>query len=223
MTKQISVPVRVQGLDKVKKIAVGAFHNLALEEDGTLWAWGSNEYGQLGTGDTQPRSQPIHVEGSADLTLVDIAAGGWHSTALTKEGEVYGWGRGEHGRLGFGDDKSSKMVPQKVQLLSEEYIVQVSCGGTHSVALTRDGRIFSFGRGDHGRLGYGRKQTTGQPIEVPIDILPPKGVGGDGGEGQWRAKLVACGGRHTLAIVEWHSDITRIGGVRHHRPGQNNF
>lgn len=57
--------------------------------------------------------------------------------------KVYGWGRGEHGRLGFGDDKSSKMVPQQVQLLAGEDIIQVSCGGTHSVALTRDGRMFS--------------------------------------------------------------------------------
>jgi alpha-tubulin suppressor-like RCC1 family protein len=62
--------VRVQGLENVKVIAVGAFHNLALTEDGILWAWGNNEYGQLGTGDTQPRSQPIRVEGLSDLSLV---------------------------------------------------------------------------------------------------------------------------------------------------------
>ncbi|KAF9663963.1 hypothetical protein SADUNF_Sadunf17G0106700 [Salix dunnii] len=203
--KQISVPVRVQGLERVRLIAVGAFHNLALQEDGTLWAWGNNEYGQLGTGDTQPRSQPITVHGLSGLTLVDIAAGGWHSTALTDDGEVYGWGRGEHGRLGFGDnDKSSKMVPQRVNLLAGEDIVQVSCGGTHSVALTRDGRMYTFGRGDHGRLGYGRKVTTGQPMEVPIDISHPKNLNDSGDEGHRIAKLVACGGRHTLAIVEWH-------------------
>lgn len=71
--KQISVPVRVQGLDNVRLIAVGAFHNLALQEDGTLWAWGNNEYGQLGTGDTQPRSQPIPVQGLSGLTLVCIS------------------------------------------------------------------------------------------------------------------------------------------------------
>uniref|UniRef100_A0A0E0IC63 RCC1-like domain-containing protein n=1 Tax=Oryza nivara TaxID=4536 RepID=A0A0E0IC63_ORYNI len=200
--KQISTPVRVQGLENVKVIAVGAFHNLALTEDGILWAWGNNEYGQLGTGDTQPRSQPIRVEGLSDLSLVDIAAGGWHSTALTKEGEVYAWGRGEHGRLGFGDDKSSHMVPQKVELLAGEDIIQVSCGGTHSVALTRDGRMFSYGRGDHGRLGYGRKVTTGHPMEVPIDLPPPGTSGGDFG-GQWQARYVACGGRHTLAIATW--------------------
>lgn len=69
-SKQISKPVRVQGLEKVRVIAVGAFHNLALTEDGILWAWGSNEYGQLGTGDTQPRSHPICVEGLSDLSLV---------------------------------------------------------------------------------------------------------------------------------------------------------
>ncbi|ESQ49865.1 hypothetical protein EUTSA_v10020888mg [Eutrema salsugineum] len=86
--KQISVPVRVQGLENVRLIAVGAFHNLALEEDGRLLAWGNNEYGQLGTGDTQPSSHPVPVQGLDDLTLVDTAAGGWHSTALTDKGEV---------------------------------------------------------------------------------------------------------------------------------------
>jgi alpha-tubulin suppressor-like RCC1 family protein len=70
LSKQISTPVRVQGLEKVRVIAVGAFHNLALTEDGILWAWGNNEYGQLGTGDTQPRSHPIRVEGLSDLSLV---------------------------------------------------------------------------------------------------------------------------------------------------------
>ncbi|KAF3324195.1 ultraviolet-B receptor UVR8-like protein [Carex littledalei] len=198
---QISTPVLVQGLEQVQVIAVGAFHNLALLEDGVLWAWGSNEYGQLGTGDTQPRSQPIPVQGLSGLTLVDIAAGGWHSTTLTADGEVYAWGRGEHGRLGFGDDKSSKMVPQKVQLLAGEDIVQVSCGGTHSVALTRDGRMYSYGRGDHGRLGYGRKVTTGHPMEVPLKLPPPKDSSSY--NGKWCAKLVACGGRHTLAIATW--------------------
>jgi alpha-tubulin suppressor-like RCC1 family protein len=69
-SKQISTPVRVQGLEKVLVIAVGAFHNLALTVDGVLWAWGNNEYGQLGTGDTQPRSQPIHIQSLSDLKLV---------------------------------------------------------------------------------------------------------------------------------------------------------
>ena len=68
-----------------------------------------------------------------------------------------------------------------------------------------------FGRGDHGRLGYGRKVTTGQPMEVPIDIPPPQNLGDadSEAEGNWIAKLVACGGRHTLAIVEWKDDESK--------------
>lgn len=72
--KQISTPVRVQGLDSVRVIAVGAFHNLALLDDGTVMAWGNNEYGQLGTGDTQPRSQPVAVQGLSDLNLVCVSS-----------------------------------------------------------------------------------------------------------------------------------------------------
>ena len=56
----------------MRLIAVGAFHNLALLDDGILMAWGNNEYGQLGTGDTQPRSQPVPVQGLSGLTLVYI-------------------------------------------------------------------------------------------------------------------------------------------------------
>ena len=62
--------------------------------------------------------------------------------------------------------------------------------------------FWQFGRGDHGRLGYGRKVTTGQPMEVPIDISPPKNLRANGDEGHWIAKLVGSGGRHTLAIME---------------------
>lgn len=65
--------------------------------------------------------------------------------------------------------------------------------------------IVQFGRGDHGRLGYGRKVTTGHPSEVPINLPPPRNLTSNEAQGRWCAKLVACGGRHTLAIVEWLS------------------
>ncbi|KAL5719895.1 hypothetical protein ACHQM5_012622 [Ranunculus cassubicifolius] len=150
--RDIVIPQRCAPKLSVRQlIAVGAFHNLALLDDGILWAWGNNEYGQLETGDTQPRSQPIPVQGLSGLTLVDIAAGGWHSTALTDDGEVYGWGRGEHGRLGFGDDKSSKMVPQKVQLLIDEDIIQVLKTVKLTIAIIRCGR---FSRSANGSIGY---------------------------------------------------------------------
>lgn len=74
---KISVPSRVQNLERVQTIAVGAFHNLALLECGEVWAWGNNEYGQLGTGDTQPRAHPVHVKGLEDVPLVSRTSMLW--------------------------------------------------------------------------------------------------------------------------------------------------
>ncbi|KAI3985603.1 hypothetical protein MKX01_033886 [Papaver californicum] len=238
-TKTENTPTQVKALANVKIVqaAIGGWHCLAVDDQGRAYAWGGNEYGQCGEEPEkkddsgralrrdivipQRRAPKLKVRqvaagGTHSVVLtqeghVDIAAGGWHSTSLTAEGEVYGWGRGEHGRLGFGDDKSSKMVPQRVQLLVGEHVIQVSCGGTHSVALTREGRMFTFGCGDHGRLGYGRKVTTGHPMEVPVNLPKSKDVlsGSDDDDtvGQrWYAKFVACGGRHTLAIAVLHPD-----------------
>lgn len=68
--KQIWQPVRVQGLGRVALIAVGAFHNLALLHSGQVWSWGNNEYGQLGSGDTQPRSLPMEIKELSGLGVV---------------------------------------------------------------------------------------------------------------------------------------------------------
>jgi len=77
---------------------------------------------------------------------------------------------------------------------------------SHLIILCIGLNCLQFGRGDHGRLGYGRKVTTGQPMEVPINLPPPPNLTATEAEGHWIAKLVACGGRHTLAIVEWKTD-----------------
>eukprot|EP00271_Cylindrocystis_brebissonii_P001995 TRINITY_DN1234_c0_g2_i1.p1 TRINITY_DN1234_c0_g2~~TRINITY_DN1234_c0_g2_i1.p1 ORF type:complete len:774 (+),score=158.02 TRINITY_DN1234_c0_g2_i1:215-2536(+) len=210
--QQIWRPVRVAGLKNVRGVAVGAFHNLALLESGQVWAWGNNEYGQLGTGDTQPRAQPVEIRELANI--VDIAAGGWHSMALTAKGEVWAWGRGEHGRLGFGEDKSSKMVPHPVPLLASTTIVQVSCGGTHSVALAENGRMFAFGRGDNGRLGNGRTITDGHPSDIPLPFqdeqqsdTTSRSSGGEASPAK-RVVFVACGGRHTLALASTRDPLS---------------
>ena len=68
--QQMWTPTRVQGLDKVQAVAVGAFHNLALLVGGQVAAWGNNEYGQLGVGDTQPRALPEIIHPLTDQHVV---------------------------------------------------------------------------------------------------------------------------------------------------------
>lgn len=66
----------------------GAFHNLALTSAGDVLAWGNGGYGQLGQGDTHNRPTPSVVHGLRGLRITQLAAGGWHSAALTEDGQV---------------------------------------------------------------------------------------------------------------------------------------
>ncbi|GJP30282.1 hypothetical protein CLOM_g446 [Closterium sp. NIES-68] len=231
--KQVWVPARVPGLKGVRSIAVGAFHNLALKADGRVVAWGNNEYGQLGTGDTQPRSLPVELPQLTHADVVDITAGGWHSMAVTRSGQVWAWGRGEHGRMGFGEDKTIKAVPTVVSLLAGETVVQASCGGTHSLVVTLDGRIFTFGRVDDGRLGPAGSVTTGDLVRVPLPGDPDatfhpddhpnlssrlgsisRSLSSSSGQPRcrWRAAFAVCGGRHNLAVLCPEEDLREASG-----------
>ncbi|MFD3916533.1 RCC1 domain-containing protein [Streptomyces sp. NPDC058603] len=102
-----SVPVRVEGLNKVIAIAAGLSHSLALREDGTVWAWGHNTNGQLGDGTSASRNVASRVSELAGVTL--IAAGANHNLALVggpgSGGVVMAWGHNASGQLG--DDSTT--------------------------------------------------------------------------------------------------------------------
>jgi hypothetical protein len=164
-----------------------------LQRTGQVLSWGTNDFGQLGIGTTEYATLPVPVE-DLDPDIADICAGGWHSLAINKYGEVFTWGRGEYGRLGVGDRSgASKMRPcqvngigdhmcaappfsfhepnelltalkprtdvanSKVFLFLGHSVVQASCGGTHTLLQTSEGRMFAFGRGSFGRLGASMK------------------------------------------------------------------
>eukprot|EP01025_Chloroclados_australasicus_P016188 TRINITY_DN18019_c0_g1_i2.p1 TRINITY_DN18019_c0_g1~~TRINITY_DN18019_c0_g1_i2.p1 ORF type:complete len:499 (-),score=79.40 TRINITY_DN18019_c0_g1_i2:435-1931(-) len=183
---------KVAKLENIALVAAGAFHNLALDWEGEVFAWGINEYGQLGNGGTNHQTVPESVVGLEEIQVADIDCGGWHSLALSTEGEVFTWGRGEYGRLGLGDRKgSSKLRPQKVMGLEKHRVVQARCGGSHTVCLTEEGRLFIFGRGSFGRLGQNDTKNHTSPIEVELP----------GGHERWRIVSISAGGRHTLCLA----------------------
>ncbi|BAS26954.1 RCC1 repeat-containing protein [Limnochorda pilosa] len=105
-TTTSGVPVQVKGpggtglFTSVAAVASGSFHNLALRNDGSVWAWGSNVYGQLGDGSTANRSTPVQVSGLTDP--VAIAGGTRHSLALKSDGTLWAWGSNDSGQLGDG-------------------------------------------------------------------------------------------------------------------------
>lgn len=92
--------MQVIGLKGVVAVAAGSGHSLALKSDGTVWAWGANDFGELGDGTRTDRSTPVQIIGLKGLKA--LAAGPVHSLGLSADGTVWAWGQNEFGQLGDG-------------------------------------------------------------------------------------------------------------------------
>ena len=157
-----TTPVAVGELSGVVAVSAGAQFSLALKSDGTVWAWGNNESGQLGDGTTEDSDVPVQVSGLSGV--VAISAGYGHSLALLSTGAVKAWGAGASGQLGNGANASSD-VPVAVSGLSSG-VTAVSGGGFHSLALVGDGTVKSWGLNGNGQLGNGTLTSSNVPVSV---------------------------------------------------------
>jgi alpha-tubulin suppressor-like RCC1 family protein len=111
-----NIPVAVSGLTSgVSAIAAGGDHSIALKSDGTVWAWGDNQLGQLGNGNNIASNTPVQVSGLTDVTA--IAAGDNHSLALKDDGTVWAWGDNQFGQLGDGTNSTRNIPVQSTGLV----------------------------------------------------------------------------------------------------------
>lgn len=167
----------------VQALAGGKAHSLALLQDGTVWAWGRNDNGQLGLGDLTTRWAPFQITGLPG-TMVGVSAGGSFSMALDQNGQVWTWGRNDQGQLGLGDT-TLRMQPQLIAESAQVPIVALSGGDAFALALDRAGQVYAWGRGAEGQLGNALAMAT-RPMPVPG--LPP-------------IAAIAAGHRHALALA----------------------
>ncbi|WP_274653741.1 RCC1-like domain-containing protein [Paenibacillus humicola] len=153
-------PVQAAHLDSVVSVAAGDDHSLALRSDGTVWAWGRNNFGQLGDGSTQDSNTPKKVAGLD--SVVAIAGGADFSLAVKSDGTVWAWGDNGSGQLGSGDT-AAHSTPVQVTRLGGA--VSVSGGTDFSLAADKDGRVWAWGNNGNGQLG------DGSPINHSIPVL----------------------------------------------------
>ena len=120
----------------------GINFTIALKENGTVWSYGTNVYGQLGLGNNEEKVSPVKIENLQNIKQISV--GYSHTLAVSETGEVYTWGAGAKGQLGNGDIINSN-VPIKVEGL--ENIVKVSAYKNKSTALDKEGKIYIWGEG----------------------------------------------------------------------------
>ena len=237
-----STPVRVKAPDRSTypdlpadftylQVSAGQYHSLALGSDGNVYAWGYNNYGQLGNGTTSySQSVPVRVKTPdrktypdlpADFTYLQVSAGGNHSLALGSDGNAWAWGYNGSGQLGDGTS-SGQSTPVRVKtpdrktypdLPADFTYLQVSAGYLHSLAVGSDGNAWAWGDNSSGRLGDGTTTSRYAPVRVKT---PDRNTYPDL-PADFTYLQVSAGGDHSLALgsdgYAWAWGCNSYGGL----------
>ena len=124
-----------------------------MTEGGQVYSWGANWNGQLGRGDFLTQKVPDHpISGLLTLPITMVTCGESHTLFLTLSGELYACGSNRFGELGF-DDEKSRPRPVRVVLPARVNLVAIACGSFHSLAISHDHQLYSWGSNSHGQLG----------------------------------------------------------------------
>ena len=193
-----TVPVMITGgavsNKTVKAISAGGLHTCALLSDGTVACWGYNQYGQLGTGDTNNSNTPVAVTGGAltNKTVTDVVALGNHTCALISDGTTSCWGRNNNGELGTGDttDRNTPVAVTGGALTNKTVTSLTKNGAYNTCAVVSNGTVSCWGRNNYGQLGTGDTTDSNSPVSIIGGAIANK-----------RIKQISSGPNHTCALV----------------------
>jgi alpha-tubulin suppressor-like RCC1 family protein len=171
----IATPIDTTNLagKTITKMAAGERHSLLLADDGTVFSFGNNGDGATGLGTTaefEPVATPIDTTNLTGVTIKQVAAGERHSLLLADDGSVFSFGAHDEGQGGLGPSLGSLIAtPIDTTNLAGKTIAQVAAGRFHSLLLTDDGTVFSFGSNSEGQTGLGIEGFTNTRVATPID------------------------------------------------------
>ena len=174
------IPTNPLNKVKIKEISAGYNHTVAIDEDGKVYAWGYNYRGQLGDGTNNDSNIPICISDIPTnplnkVKIKEISAGGSHTVAIDEEGKVYAWGVNYNGQLGNGTNNNSN-IPICISDISTNLvsIKEISAGGSHTVAIDEEGKVYAWGDNYFGQLGDGTNNDSNIPMcisDIPTNPL----------------------------------------------------
>lgn len=140
-------------------------HTLAIKADGSLWGWGSNEYGVLGDGTTTDKSVPTQIGTETDWSMVE--AGDENTVALKTDGSLWEWGSGTSGVLGWWETTPDQLTPMQIGTDTDWAVVDI--GDSHTLAIKTDGSLWAWGLNVSGCLGTPLWQNYFDPTQIGVD------------------------------------------------------
>ena len=144
------------------KFSAGRKHTFALEPDGTLWAWGTNQYYVWGISLYESHT-PIQI--GSDTDWASITAGGQHTVALKTDGTLWAWGSNSYGQ----GDGTTVQRRSPIQIGSDTDWASVTAGSYHTIALKTDGTLWAWGSNFYGNLGDGTNTDRHSPVQIGSD------------------------------------------------------
>ncbi len=161
-------PARVGNSNDWKIVSADNSNTFAVKDDGSLWAWGNNESGQLGDGTKIDRQIPTRIGNDSDWESINGASGS--PTALKSDGSLWAWGLNDFGQLGDGTT-IAKLVPTKIQNANDWSVVVNGGGGTR--AIKNDGSLWVWGVNNVGQLGDGTTIDQKSPKNLNFFLFTP--------------------------------------------------
>jgi len=162
-TTAYSSPKQIGSSSAWSVLAAGAETNsAAIGTDGSLWAWGHNNYGQLGDGTRTSKSSPVQI--GALTNWSNVVVGTHNCLALKTDGTMWGWGYNASGNLGLGNT-TNYSSPKQVGSLTNW--AKIANGGyARTFALKTDGTIWTWGFGNNGANGLGNTTAYSSPKQI---------------------------------------------------------
>ena len=214
---------------QISQVSAGLYHSLAVDSKGYVWAWGSNDCGQLGNGTirgqhdknpvpTRVRDPDSPSDTSKGLKAIQVSAGGFHSLAVDKNGKTWAWGQNSRGQLGNknipqGDfnKKAMSSIPVPAQYPTTEGVitaVQVSAGALHSLAIDKSGNAWAWGDNGYGELGDSTMADR-YPVKVVASTQSTNLTG------PWLKVAQVSGGDTYSLAIDTNGDAKAWGMNRH--------